>query len=958
MLSNSRPQDLLNPNPTLVNLLERSNPLNADPLALTSQSTSEPNAVPTDERLGRLRGRQTVNGRLTATQDLDIIQFQLDRTGEVQLQLAGLSSDVDLYLWKDVNNNSRLDDNEILSFSNNNGTLAETISLTNLASGDYYALVYSNGTTSNYNLTLTSDFAGSTLDSARNLGVLNSNPQILQDFVGNGDRGDLYRFQLTGGSNLEVRLSGLTADADIRVIQDQNRNGVIEAGEVIAISDFSGTTPDVIRFASLNIEEGYIQVIPHEGNTNYSLNVSANLVDSSNTLENASNLGILNGQRVTVGSLGRTSVNDFTDITRFRLTQTSDLQLDLTGLSRDADLFLIQDINENGRIDTNEILASSMRSFNSSEQIQVNNLAAGSYFVGVELFEPGTTEYTLTYTVDAAGETLATARSLGVLTGSISIRDFVGDSDLWDMYRLRLNNSSDLNLTLRGLSSDADLWLIRDTNRNGVIETEEILARSQLAGTQTDNLSIQGLAAGEYFVVVGRFSGNTNYILDLAVTAIAGLQLLEGTLGADTFQIGRGIAETIISGNGNVNFGSGQRDTLNLSSFFSNDVRWNLLGQAGGTGVAIDLGDGTRLFDALTLGNGQRILFEGIERILFADRTVNLAVTPNDPLFNDQWNLHMMGVQNAWRLSTGSERVAIGIQDTGLGVNAQGSIHPDLRTQNSLATNNYRDDFLREVPGQAAIQRTTSHGTAVQSIIAAESNNGIGIAGINWGSTILTTDVLDNNVGDLPLWEATRGMINQARSQGQRLVINMSLGGGSIDPRLENLIAQSQNDVLFVISAGNNNRANLGYPASLAQRFSNVIAVGAVWGQEDINGQARIPGTRINYTNGWGSNYGEGLTLMGPSEVLANQARLTNQGMTFGYETDFNGTSASAPNVAGVASLVWSANSNLTATQVQQVLAQTAYDLGVPGYDRTHGHGFVNADAAVRRAIAIGNGFA
>ncbi|PSB14041.1 hypothetical protein C7B65_26795 [Phormidesmis priestleyi ULC007] len=60
--------------------------------------------------------------------------------------------------------------------------------------------------------------------------------------------------------------------------------------------------------------------------------------------------------------------------------------------------------------------------------------------------------------------------------------------------------------------------------------------------------------------------------------------------------------------------------------------------------------------------------------------------------------------------------------------------------------------------------------------------------------------------------------------------------------------------------------------------------------------------------------------------------------------------------MAGVASLVWSANPNLTATQVQTILSGTAYDLGARGYDPVYGSGFVNADAAVRRAIAIGAG--
>ena len=68
---------------------------------------------------------------------------------------------------------------------------------------------------------------------------------------------------------------------------------------------------------------------------------------------------------------------------------------------------------------------------------------------------------------------------------------------------------------------------------------------------------------------------------------------------------------------------------------------------------------------------------------------------------------------------------------------------------------------------------------------------------------------------------------------------------------------------------------------------------------------------------------------------------------SFDYTANFNSTSAAMPNVTGVAALVWSANANLTATQVRQIMAQTATDLGNPGYDPYSGNGFVNADAAV-----------
>ncbi|UBF23798.1 S8 family serine peptidase [Kovacikia minuta CCNUW1] len=428
-----------------------------------------------------------------------------------------------------------------------------------------------------------------------------------------------------------------------------------------------------------------------------------------------------------------------------------------------------------------------------------------------------------------------------------------------------------------------------------------------------------------------------------------------GTLGADRFDFAGSYARTIVSGNGNVDFGNGLRDTLDLSNLLSTSVSFNYADTSGG-GVLYNPGNGTRVFDAINLNDGRQILFEGIDTIRFADRTINLSVTPNDPLFNQQWNLHMTGVHNAWRFTTGSNNILVGVQDTGLGADANGAIHYDLRTT-TVYTNNYRDDYFRVFTNA---QRTTSHGTDVQGIIAANSNNGLGMSGINWNSRVFHIDVLDGNANDQSLAEATQNMINEANNNGQRLVINMSLGGGGIPTAFRNLVANNQNNALFVIASGNDDASTISDPASLASQYSNVIAVGASWGRTDWYGNTTTPGDRITYSGWWGSNYGTGLTLMAPSEVIAtNATRNSTTGVvSYGFDTRFNGTSAATPNVTGIASLVWSANSSLSAVQVQQILSQTAFDLGSAGYDTTTGSGMVNADAAVRRAMAMARGAA
>lgn len=434
----------------------------------------------------------------------------------------------------------------------------------------------------------------------------------------------------------------------------------------------------------------------------------------------------------------------------------------------------------------------------------------------------------------------------------------------------------------------------------------------------------------------------------------------QGSLRADRFRYFGTSAVSIYSGSGNVDFGTGYLDILDLSNLSVNSVMaWDAASATGG-GVLAEVSNGVRVFDAMQLSNGHVLLMEGLDGILFQEGFVNLnqGVLPNDPLFSQQWNLHMMGVHNAWRFTQGSSSVLLGVQDTGLAFNSWGYSHQDIdlsRTYGMAA--NMADDFS---------DASSSHGTPVQGIMAASSNNGIGLSGINWYSDVVNLDVLGGDFSDYELDEATQLMTDYARSTGRRVVINMSLGAHGCTegamPSLERLIALNQDNALFVVSSGNADDYMLSYPAILANSYTNVIAVGASWGTRDWYGRSTTPGARISYAGWWGSNYGQGLSLMGPSEVITTEATTGWGGINFNYHgntpagwgnTPFNGTSAAAPNVAGVASLVWSANPYLRATDVHAIMANTAVDLGAFGYDMAYGHGFVNADAAVRQALAI-----
>ena len=582
--------------------------------------------------------------------------------------------------------------------------------------------------------------------------------------------------------------------------------------------------------------------------------------------------------------------------------------------------------------------------------------------------------------VDYAGNTLDKARKLDINSNAQSFTDRVDNLDLNDFYTFNLSSRSSFHLQVDGLKADADVQLIRDANNNSQFDQGEVLSASTHSGNQAESIN-EILGAGTYYIRVYPYdNAATNYKLsvwatpfndatstifstsaDLAINSTSvstqvsvnsaaapaspanNTNIVAGTLRADTFNFQSGFNRTIYIGNGNVDYGSGARDLLNLSQITSTSVTTNYADNLK-NGVIYNAGNGNRLYDAITLSDGREILFQGIETIQFQDKIVNLSVTPNDPLFNQQWDLHITGVNNAWRFTQGNNQVAIGILDTGLGANSTG-IHPDLRSTTFVA-NNYFDESA-----------TFSHGTNVEGTIAAASNNGVGIAGINWNSPVEMIDVVGGDSGDYDLVQATQALINGAGDR--KLVINLSLSGGS-SLAFEQLIANNKDKVLFVIAAGNQDLNTIASPASLGQTNNNVVAVGSSFGTKDWYGNPTTPGQRISYAGWWGSNTGLGLTLMAPSEFVATSATRASSSATyeFGYNNSFNGTSASTAIATGIASLVWSANPNLTAGQIKTILSETAYDLGAAGYDTAYGYGLVNADAAVRRAEALYRGFA
>jgi serine protease len=230
------------------------------------------------------------------------------------------------------------------------------------------------------------------------------------------------------------------------------------------------------------------------------------------------------------------------------------------------------------------------------------------------------------------------------------------------------------------------------------------------------------------------------------------------------------------------------------------------------------------------------------------------------------------------------------------------------------------------------------HGTHVCGTVAQTTNNGFGVAGIAFRTTVMPVKVLNAAGTGTHQWIADG--IQYAVDKGAD-IINLSLGGPS-STTLENAVAYAYNSGVVVFAAsGNDGAGSVDYPAAYDDY---VIAVGATQYDE----------TRAPY-----SNYGSSLDIVAPGGntavdqnidgyadgVLQNTFSDTPVDWSYWF---FQGTSMSTPHVSGVAALLLARNSTLTPDDIRSVLESTAEDLGTAGWDSTYGWGLLDAKAALK----------
>ncbi len=278
---------------------------------------------------------------------------------------------------------------------------------------------------------------------------------------------------------------------------------------------------------------------------------------------------------------------------------------------------------------------------------------------------------------------------------------------------------------------------------------------------------------------------------------------------------------------------------------------------------------------------------------------------PNDPRFDDQWNLKNNVTPNAdidaeaaWDITTGSNQVVIAIVDSGV-ASGHEDIADNMWVNPFDPVNGIDDDHngviddthgvcINESAITSDTEPTDDHGTFVAGIVAATGNNGIGISGISWTSKIMALKLTNNYDSEMIL--AFNYIIDMKKNGVNIPSLNMSIGGPGDNPIVRDKIQElGDNGVIFVTSAGNDNQDNDSFalkefPASLD--LPCIISVGA----------SDKTDTYASFSH-WGEHSVD-LSAPGVDVLSVNYAG--------GYKLG-DGTSFSAPHVAGVTALLASA---------------------------------------------------
>lgn len=325
--------------------------------------------------------------------------------------------------------------------------------------------------------------------------------------------------------------------------------------------------------------------------------------------------------------------------------------------------------------------------------------------------------------------------------------------------------------------------------------------------------------------------------------------------------------------------------------------------------------------------------------IIALSLTVGLQIMPTHALYISTAAIRAWDV---WSIGNAGKGVNIAVIDTGFDIN-NNDIAPAIVHRINI------DDSSNNVGGNE------NHGTHTAGIIAGRGANNIFLRGVAWeAGLVLIKIVTDDDFARAVDWVIdNRAQYNITVINFSGALSNVPLGGDGLESPGSIIVDDAvENGIVAVISAGNEGNNGYNTITSPGNAF-NAITVGAVDDKNtvDVGDDELAEFPYAPYP--WGS--GRGPTGDGrpkPDVVAPGVNIMSPENGTQSY-TNFTGTSAAAPHVAGTVALMLNANTNLTPTQVKAILRQTANLTNAKLSGQTvndRGYGIIDAYSAVQLA--------
>ena len=335
--------------------------------------------------------------------------------------------------------------------------------------------------------------------------------------------------------------------------------------------------------------------------------------------------------------------------------------------------------------------------------------------------------------------------------------------------------------------------------------------------------------------------------------------------------------------------------------------------------------------------------------VVYAQPNYLFTHQSDDPHYAEQSSLQTLGWERLHQsLGPSKKQIVVAIIDSGVDYDHEdlrdNIWHNDAELRGTQGVdddgNGYIDDIrgwdFTHAPGLLGTgdyldrdndpRDESSHGTGVAGIVAAATNNGVGIAGIAPDARLMALRAglnrrVGGNSGFLEEDDLAAAILYAVENGAQ--VINMSWGGPERTFILTDVLQYAHAQGIVLVAAAGNSEGALSYPAA----HHATLAIGATHNDDQL---------------AYFSSRGAALDLVAPG-VGVLSTHLNNH-----YQPG-SGTSYSTPHVSGLIALILSRRPELSPQSIRGLLIASAIDLGRPGHDNHFGGGRVSGDSLATR---------